>query len=85
MVLAMAARHSSSSWAWWFFHEVWISKSLGLTYGSLSHYAPTLFYFSNHLVGLARVEAWKKYQRDMLELPALLQTTFKVLMHKKSS
>ena len=82
MVRTMAATHSSSMWAWWCFHEVWISKNIGLVYACMSHYTPTLFYVVNHMIGLARLEAWNEHHKDMLEVFALIKTTLKLILKK---
>lgn len=81
LVRAMAINHHS--WLGrWILYEVWIAKAPGLLYAYLSHYTPTLFYFINHLVGLARMEAWKVNQMDMLEIPSLIQTLAGVVWKK---
>jgi short-subunit dehydrogenase len=72
----------SSLLSYWFFYEVWITKSSGLLYGWMSHYTPTIFYFTNHLVGWARLEAYTVNQMDMLEIPALIQTLVQVVRRK---
>jgi short-subunit dehydrogenase len=65
-----------------FFYEVWIAKATGLVYAYMSHFTPTVFYFTNHVVALARLAAFERGQMDMLEVPALLQTLMKVLLGK---
>ena len=73
LVRAMATTHTS--WIGrWLLYEVWIAKAAALVYAYMSHYTPTIFRFMNHLVGLARMEAWTVNQMDMLELPSLIQT-----------
>jgi dehydrogenase/reductase SDR family protein 7B len=62
------------------FYEVWIAKAAGLLYALMSHYTPTMFYFSNHLVALARQSAFEQGQMDMLEMPALIQTLMKLVL-----
>jgi short-subunit dehydrogenase len=63
-------------------YELWITKPVGLVYGYMAHYTPMLFHYANHLVAPARIHAWKEYQMDMLELPALLRTMYQLLMAK---
>lgn len=62
-----------------FMYEVWITKPLGLLYGYMSHYTPVIFYYTNHLVALARIKAWEEHGLDMLEMPALIRTLIEML------
>ena len=62
-----------------FLYELWITKPLGLLYAYMSHYTPTLFYYSNHWVALARIHAFEKYRKDLLELPSLIRTLYQLL------
>jgi hypothetical protein len=85
LVRTMVANHYYYAISRCFFYEVWITKASGLLYGTMSHYTPTLFYWVNHFVGLARMEAYKVQQMDMLEIPALVQTLLQVLRRKIST
>jgi len=90
MVRGIALRSSSSSWSNFLFrtflYELWITKPVGLLYAYMSHYTPTLFFYFNHWVALARIHAFQEYRKDLLELPSLVRTFYHLLWsHKEYS
>ena len=87
MVRGIALRSASSSWSNFLFrtflYELWITKPVGLLYAYMSHYTPTLFFYSNHWVALARIHAFQEYRKDLLELPSLVRTLYHLLWSRK--
>jgi len=66
----------------WLFYETWISKMEGLIWVWLSHYMPTLFYWSVHSMGYVRKRIWEHEQMDALDLSVLIHRSALILVGK---